>query len=119
ASGTNAYTWIEETVYLNDIPSNELERWAMLESERMSELVLRLFHTELEAVYEEFNLGQASDFRKAYKAGWELLFPTRPYGQQTTIGTAEHLKNPSMLAIHDYFKNYYVANNMAVVLAGD
>jgi zinc protease len=119
ASGTNAYTWLEETVYLNDIPSNELERWAIVESERMSELVLRLFHTELEAVYEEFNLGQASDFRKVNKKSMELLFPTHPYGTQTTIGKAEHLKNPSMRAIHDYFKNYYVANNMAVMLAGD
>lgn len=119
ASGTNAYTWVEETVYINDFPSNELERWAMIESERMSELVLRLFHTELEAVYEEFNLSQASDFSKLNKKAWALLFPTHPYGQQTTIGEAEHLKNPSMVAIHDYFKNYYVPNNMAVILSGD
>ncbi|MCV5005329.1 insulinase family protein, partial [Escherichia coli] len=40
-------------------------------------------------------------------------------GQQTTIGTAEHLKSPSMVAIHKYFDTYYVPNNMAVVLVGD
>ena len=52
AKGTNAYTSLERTVYINDIPSNELEKWLLIESERFGELVLRLFHTELETVYE-------------------------------------------------------------------
>ena len=119
ASGTNAHTWYEETVYKNKIPANELDKWASLESERFNKLVLRLFHTELEAVYEEFNRGQDSDGRKAHYAKMEALFPKHPYGQQTTIGTSEHLKNPSMVAINNYFDTYYVPNNMAVVLVGD
>ncbi len=90
-----------------------------LESERFSELVLRLFHTELEAVYEEFNRSQDNDDYAAYFATLEGLFPTHPYGQQTTIGTSEHLKNPSMVAINNYFDKYYVPSNMAVVLVGD
>lgn len=119
AKGTNAYTWLEQTVYVNDIPANELERWMQLESERFRKCVLRLFHTELEAVYEEFNIGQDQDFRKSSKAFYELLFPTHPYGTQTTIGTSEHLKNPSHRKIQEYFSTYYVPNNMAIVLAGD
>ncbi|MEN8125848.1 MAG: insulinase family protein [Bacteroidota bacterium] len=119
AQGTNAHTWFEETVYQNKIPSNELEKWAKLESNRFSELVLRLFHTELEAVYEEFNRGQDNDGRKKFAKTLEGLFPNHPYGQQTTIGTSEHLKNPSMIAIHNYFNKYYVPNNMAIVLVGD
>ena len=119
AKGTNAYTWVEQTVYVNDIPSNELKRWMELESERFSQLVLRLFHTELEAVYEEFNINQDRDFRKVFKAVSETLFPTHPYGTQTTIGTGEHLKNPSHVKIHQYFDTYYQPNNMALVLAGD
>ena len=51
AKGTNAYTSVEQTVYINDIPSNEFEKWLAIESDRFSELVLRLFHTELETVY--------------------------------------------------------------------
>ncbi len=47
ATGTNAHTWFEETVYHNKIPSNELSKWLTLESERFGQLVLRLFHTEL------------------------------------------------------------------------
>ncbi len=119
AEGTNAWTWHEETVYTNKIPSNELDKWLHLESERFSQLVLRLFHTELEAVYEEFNRGQDVDFWKLDEALNAALFPTHPYGQQTTIGTSEHLKNPSMVAIHNYFDTYYVPNNMAIILVGD
>ena len=119
AQGTNAHTSNEETVYHNKIPANELEKWAKLEKDRFSELVLRLFHTELEAVYEEFNRGLDDDGRKKYYAMNKALFPNHPYGLQTTIGTSEHLKNPSMVAIHNYFNKYYVPNNMAVVLVGD
>ncbi len=119
AQGTNAYTWYDMTVYINDIPANELEKWAVLESNRFSELVLRLFHTELEAVYEEFNRAQDADSRKAYYAMMENLFKTHPYGTQTTIGTSEHLKNPSMEKIQAYFKARYKPNNMAIILSGD
>ncbi|OQD42898.1 peptidase M16 [Croceivirga radicis] len=119
AQGTNAWTWHEETVYTNKIPSNALEKWLLLESERFGELVLRIFHTELEAVYEEFNRSQDNDFRRSSFAMNDALFPKHPYGQQTTIGTSEHLKNPSMVAIRDYFNTYYVPNNMAVILVGD
>ncbi|MGB2273977.1 MAG: M16 family metallopeptidase [Flavicella sp.] len=119
ATGTNAHTWFEETIYKNKIPSTELKKWLHVESERFGELVLRLFHTELEAVFEEFNMGQDNDYRKVYAAMLEGLFPNHPYGQKTTIGTAAHLKNPSMVAIQNYFNTYYVPNNMAVVLVGD
>ncbi|WP_156772375.1 M16 family metallopeptidase [Urechidicola croceus] len=119
ATGTNAHTWYEETVYKNKIPANELNKWLILEKERFGKLVLRLFHTELEAVYEEFNRTQDSDFRKGHYAMLDALFPKHPYGQQTTIGVSEHLKNPSMVEINDYFNKYYVPNNMAVVLVGD
>ncbi|RKE95329.1 M16 family metallopeptidase [Ichthyenterobacterium magnum] len=119
ATGTNAHTWFEETVYKNKIPANELGKWLALEKERFGELVLRLFHTELEAVFEEFNRGQDNDGRKRYAAMLRGLFPNHPYGQQSTIGIAEHLKNPSLVDINNYFNKYYVPNNMAMVLVGD
>jgi hypothetical protein len=56
AKGTNAYTSFEQTVYVNDIPSNQLERWLTIEGERFRDPVFRIFHTELEAVYEEKNI---------------------------------------------------------------
>jgi len=108
-----------QTVYINDIPSNEFEKWLAIESDRFSELVLRLFHTELEAVYEEYNRGVDNDYRKSFEAMAKLLFKKHPYGTQSTIGTSEHLKNPSMEKIHQYFSERYVPNNMAIILAGD
>lgn len=119
AKGTNAYTSVERTVYINDIPSNEFEKWLSIEAERFNELVLRLFHTELEAVYEEYNRGKDNDYRLAYQTMNENLFKNHTYGTQSTIGTSEHLKNPSMEKIHQYFSERYVPNNMAIVLSGD
>ncbi|MBL7878675.1 MAG: insulinase family protein, partial [Chryseobacterium gambrini] len=119
ASGTNAHTWFDETVYKNNVPNNELEKWLKIEKERFSELALRLFHTELESVYEEFNRAQDNDSRLVNYELMDALFPTHPNGQQTTLGKAEHLKNPSMKAIHKYFDEYYVPNNYAMVLVGD
>jgi len=119
AKATNAYTWVEQTVYVNDIPSNELGRWMLLESERFRMMALRLFHTELETVYEEFNINQDRDSRKVDYAMREALFPKHPYGTQTTMGTPEHLRNPSMVNIQHFFQTYYVPNNMAIILAGD
>ncbi len=119
ATGTNAHTWLDETVYKNSIPKTELEKWLKIEKERFSELTLRLFHTELESVYEEFNRAQDNDGRLVNYQLMDALFPTHPNGQQTTLGKAEHLKNPSMEAIHEYFNQFYVPNNMAIILVGD
>ena len=116
----NAYTSNEKTVYINDIPSNQIEKVVKLEAERFRYPVFRLFHTELETVYEEKNRGLDNDGRKMFESLLDGLFPTHQYGQQTTIGTIEHLKNPSLLEIRKYFDKYYVPNNMqAIRLSGD
>ena len=117
--GSNAFTSFEQTVYVNDVPSNELLPWLTLEGERFRKLVLRLFHTELEAVYEEKNRGLDNDERKVFESFFEQMFKNHPYGTQTTIGTIPHLKNPSMKEIMAYFQKYYVPNNMAIILSGD
>lgn len=119
STGTNAATSNDYTIYIENIPSNQLENWAMIQANRFSHPVLRLFHTELETVYEEKNMSLTNDARKAGETLLRGLFPNHPYGQQTTLGEAEHLKNPSMKNIREFFDKYYVPNNMAVILAGD
>jgi predicted Zn-dependent peptidase len=116
---TNAHTWYEETVYNEDFPSNATDKFLALQAERFRNPIFRIFHTELEAVYEEKNRGLDNDAWKLDEKMSELLFPTHNYGQQTTIGTIEHLKNPSLVEIRKYYNKYYVPNNMAVVLSGD
>ncbi len=119
AEGTNAYTSNDVTCYVEDIPSNEIDNWAKIQADRFQNMVIRGFHTELEAVYEEYNIHLSSDVDKVYNALLAKLFPTHPYGTQTTIGTQEHLKNPSISNIKAYFKKWYVPNNVAICMAGD
>ncbi|MBQ6652823.1 MAG: insulinase family protein, partial [Prevotella sp.] len=119
ADGSNAYTSNDVTCYTEDIPSNEVENWAKIQSDRFQNMTIRGFHTELEAVYEEYNIGIAKDSRKMWQSLNALLFPTHPYGTQSTIGTQEHLKNPSITNIKNYFNKWYVPNNCAICMAGD
>ena len=117
--GLNAFTSDEETVYHVDLPSNRAEAWAKLESERFAHPVFRLFQNELEVVYEEKNRSLDNRERLISEALNKQLYKLHPYGTQTTIGTIEHLKNPSLAHMYGFFDSYYHPNNMALVLAGD
>ncbi|KXK51251.1 MAG: insulinase family protein [Chlorobi bacterium] len=117
--GSNAFTSFEVTAYMNEIPSNQLANWLTIEGERFRNPILRLFHTELEAVYEEKNISLDDDNNRANEEFLSALFPHHQYGTQTTIGTIEHLKNPSLKEIRKFFQSWYVPNNMVVILAGD
>ena len=119
ANGTNAFTSNDVTCYVEDIPSNEIENWAKIQADRFQNMVIRGFHTELEAVYEEYNIYLTDDGDKIWNAIGKKLTPTHPYGTQTTIGTQEHLKNPSITNIKNYFNKWYVPNNVAICMAGD
>lgn len=119
ASQVNAHTAYNETIYYNTIPKNELKKWLDLEYCRFSEIALRLFHTELETVYEEYNRSQDNDGRLIFNTLMKLQFPDSKYGTQTVLGSPKDLKNPSMRAIKEYFHHYYVANNMAIIMVGD
>jgi predicted Zn-dependent peptidase len=119
AKGTNAFTSFEETVYINDIPSNKTSQWLDIEYDRFKDPVFRLFHTELEAVYEEKNISLDSDDDKVFESLFANLFQKNTYGTQTTIGTVEHLKNPSLKSLHEYYNARYVPNNIAIILSGD
>jgi len=119
AQGTNAFTSFEQTVYTDDVPAASIDKYIAVQAERFRDLQLRIFHTELEAVYEEKNRGLDTDGRKVIEKLFAELFKNHNYGLQTTIGTIEHLKNPSLVEIRKYFNTYYVPNNMAIIMSGD
>ncbi|MDR3267171.1 MAG: insulinase family protein [Tannerella sp.] len=119
AQGTNAFTSYDQTAYVENIPSNQIENWAIVEADRFSNPVIRLFHTELETVYEEYNMGLTRDMRRVFDSILTAIFPHHPYGKQTVLGTQEHLKNPSITNIKKYFDTYYVPNNIAICMSGD
>ncbi len=119
ANGTNAYTSYDMTCYVEDIPSNEIDRWAKIQANRFEHPVLRGFHTELETIYEEKNMSLTQDSRKMTEAMLHAIFPNHPYGQWSVLGHQTHLKNPSLTNIKNYHKQWYVPNNMAIIMAGD
>ena len=119
SDGTNAWTSMDETVYQENIPSNQIENWARIQADRFKNVVLRGFHTELETIYEEKNMSLTQDSRKVWEALDAGLFPNHPYGQRTVLGTQEHLKNPSITDVKNFHDAYYVPNNIRICLAGD
>lgn len=119
ARGTNAFTSFEQTVYTENIPASAVDKYLAVQAERFRNPVFRIFHTELEAVYEEKNRTLDSDGRKVFEVMFSELFKNHNYGLQTTIGTIDHLKNPSLVEIRKYYNKYYVPNNMGVIMVGD
>lgn len=116
---TNAFTSLEITAYMENVPSNNLEKYLQVQDDRFTNPVFRLFHTELETVYEEKNISLDNGSRKVFEGMFSGLFQNHPYGTQTILGSVEHLKNPSIKTIRNFYNTYYVPNNMAVILAGD
>ena len=75
--GSNAFTSVEQTSYVCDVPAGQLERWLMIEGERFRRPIFRLFHTELEAVYEEKNMSLDNDASKSFEQLNAGLFQRR------------------------------------------
>lgn len=115
----NAGTGPDYTVYYNTFPSNQILKWLDLYAHRFTDPVFRGFQAELEVVYEEKNLYNDQFQTKLFEEFQKHFFKNHPYGQQTLIGTIEDLKNPSLTKMYDFFKTYYVPNNMALILVGD
>lgn len=115
----NAFTDLEMTVYHNEFPASQVKPWLDIYAHRFQNPVFRLFQSELETVYEEKNIGMDNPMENLFEKFMENFYKVHPYGQQTIIGKTEHLKNPSLKTMYEYFEKYYVPNNMALVLSGD
>ena len=115
----NAFTSYEVTAYETVVPSHMLETFLTLEQERFSNIAMRRFHTELETVYEEFNRTQDNDRRQAISAALKLVAGEKHPFARPVIGLPEHLKNPSIRDVKNFFHQYYVPENMVLILVGD
>lgn len=114
----NAGTGNEEIVYYNIFPSNQINKWLEVYSHRFIKPVYRLFQSELETVYEEYNMYKDNRFAAAFEAFNRAFYPDHPYGVPI-IGYPEHLKTPSLRKMNEFFETWYVANNMALILSGN
>lgn len=115
----NAFTTDDATVYMAELPAARLATWARVEAQRLADPTFRLFYPELEAVYEEKNISLDTPEDRVDEALRLALFPRHPYGTQTILGAAEHLKNPAHAEMVAYHRRWYLPNNAALILAGD
>ncbi len=117
-SALNAYTSPDITVYHNEFVSSYFEQWAELNSERLIDPVFRLFQSELETVYEEKNRSDNQMLSAFSDCILKDGFNGSPY-QYPVIGTTANLKNPQLSKMAEFFRKYYVADNMGIMLTGD
>jgi predicted Zn-dependent peptidase len=113
----NAGTSYDYTVYFNAFPPGDIYKWLELNSDRLINPVFRNFQTELETVYEEYNRGQDQQDRREGEFVMEKVFAGHPYARPI-IGLPEHLKNPRLSKLMEFYRNWYVPENMALILAG-
>lgn len=116
--GLNAGTGYDQTMYFNTFPPTQLEKWLELYSERLIDPVFRGFQTELEAVYEEYNMYQDNIGSNLSQFIFGEAFKGTPYGRPI-IGLPEHLKNPSLSSLINFYENWYGPENMAIILVGN
>ena len=117
-TGLNAYTNFDQTVYHNSFPAYQMENWLKLYYDHFQRPVFREFQAEMENVFEELNLRTPSIGYQQYNTLVENLFRGSYYARGV-IGTPEHLKNPSMTPMIKFFEDWYVPNNMGLLLYGN
>lgn len=118
AEGVNAYTSYDLTAYHNSFPAAEMYRWLTIFSDRLINPVFRTFQAELENVFEEYNMYANEPSSQAQKQLMEDIYKGSPY-ERDVIGLPEHLKNPRLSRLIEFYNTWYVANNMALIIVGD
>ncbi|MDR1593344.1 MAG: insulinase family protein [Prevotellaceae bacterium] len=116
----NAGTNYDYTVYHSwlSFPPGEIYKWLELNSERLINPVFRNFQPELETVYEEYNKYQDQENYREQEFVMNTIFPGHPYSRPI-VGLPEHLKNPQLSMLKEFYHNWYVPGNMALILVGN
>ena len=117
-SSLNAGTGYDVTYYHNTFLPQYMEQWCWLNSERLIKPVFRGFQGELENVYEEKNRASDGMAGDAMEKVMGAVFKTQPYAYPI-LGSTENLKNPRLSDMAAFYKKYYVASNMGLILCGD
>ena len=118
AEGVNAYTSFDLTAYHNSFPAAEMYRWLTIFSDRLINPVFRTFQAELENVFEEYNMYANEPSSQAQKQLMADIYKGSPY-ERDVIGLPEHLKNPRLSRLIEFYNTWYVPNNMALIIVGD
>ena len=117
--GLNATTSSDATRYFYSFPSNKLELWMSLESERFLEPVFREFYKEKDVILEERRMRvDNSPIGQMIETFLDAAYDKHPY-RRPVIGYPEDLKNLTRQDIADFFDTYYVPNNLSIAVVGD
>jgi len=119
STNINAFTGPDITMFFNKFPSAQIYKWLDIYAHRFHKPVFRGFQAELEVVYEEKNMYSDMFQFTLLEEFNKQFFKVHPYGQQPLIGTMEHLKNPSLSKMYEFYHNWYVPSNMALIISGD
>ena len=118
-TGLNASTQPDVTTYFYSMPSNKLELWAYLESERFKNPVMREFYTERDVVIEERRMRtDSSPIGRLIEEFLAMCYLGHPYGQPT-IGHMSDLQLFTREEAMDLYSQYYVPGNLVIGIAGD
>ena len=117
-TGLNAATSYDYTYYFNTFSPQYIAQWCEMNSHRMINPVFRLFQGELETVYEEKNRAADNTMEAPLMEMIRVFSDGNPYSYEI-IGSTENLKNPRLEEMMNFFKKYYVGNNMGLILSGD
>ena len=118
AEGVNAYTSYDVTAYHNSFPAAEMYRWLTIFSDRLINPVFRTFQAELENVFEEYNMYANEPSSQVQNQLFADIYKGSPY-EREVIGLPEHLKNPRLSKLIEFYNTWYVPNNMALIIVGD
>ncbi len=117
--GMNAFTSMDETGYYYSMPSNRLEMWAYLESERFVHPVFREFYKERDVVVEERRMRvDSSPIGRLVEQVAAAAFTAHPY-QRSGVGWPSDIMNVTATEAADFYKHYYTPANMVVAVGGD
>ncbi len=118
-TGLNATTSADATRYFYSFPSNKLELWMSLESERFLEPVFREFYQEKQVILEERRMRtENSPIGQLIEVFLDTAFTEHPY-QQPVIGSREDLQRTMRPDVEKFFETYYVPSNMTIAIVGD
>lgn len=117
--GLNAQTSADATVYFYSFPSNKLELWMSLESERFLEPVFREFYKEKEVILEERRLRtDNSPIGKMIEAFLDTAFQVHPY-RRPVIGYDADIRNLTREDVQTFFESHYAPSNLTLAVVGD
>ncbi|HEY9752693.1 MAG TPA: pitrilysin family protein [Coleofasciculaceae cyanobacterium] len=117
--GLNATTSTDATRYFYSFPSNKLELWMSLESERFLDPVLRQFYKEKDVILEERRLRtDNSPIGQLVEAFLDKAYTVHPY-KRPVIGYDRDIRGLTRQDVQQFFDTYYVPSHLTIAVVGD